>query len=249
MAVAKHEVVRAQLLDLVGNEQVGAVVPPERQLATELGVSRTTLRRVLGELVAEGYLTRRRGSGTFVAKPKIAQALTMTSFSEDMRRRGFTPGSRTLSLERTTAGARAGRWLEVPPQEPVIRAVRLRLADGEPMAIETLQVPAALVPGITAADLEGGSFYELLQRTYGVTLASGVQTTEPTVLTEEEAETLGVPPHSPAFLFERVTRDTAGRPVELVHSLYRGDRYKLVTELVPPRLAPLPSRASGVVSP
>jgi GntR family transcriptional regulator len=113
----------------------------------------------------------------------------------------------------------------------VVRARRLRLADGEPMALETLHAPCALVPGLTAEDLERGSFYELLATRYGIVLGVGLQTTEPTVLSDEEARVLDAPVHSPAFLFERVTRDGEGQPIEYVRSLYRGDRYQLVTEL------------------
>jgi GntR family transcriptional regulator len=240
----KYELVRSQLLELIEGAQVGTAIAPERQLAAELGVSRMTLRRVVGDLVVEGRLTRRQGSGTFVAKPKIAQPLTMTSFSEDMRLRGLTPGARTLSLETMDAGARVGRWLEISPRDTILRARRLRLADGEPMAVETLHVPAAIVPGLSAADLEASSFYELLGSRYGIALGVGLQTTEPTVLSDEEAAVLEVPVHSPAFLFERVTRDEAGRPVEYVRSLYRGDRYRLVTELLPLRARP--TQRSGV---
>jgi GntR family transcriptional regulator len=148
-----------------------------------------------------------------------------------MRRRGMSPGSRTLSLEIVPAGARLGRLLHVSPSDPVMVAKRVRLADRETMAIETLHVPAALVPDLTAADLERGSFYELLQERYGVTIEGGVQTIEPTVTNEEESSALGVPLHSPAFMFERFSRDENGVTVEFVRSIYRGDRYRLVTDL------------------
>lgn len=157
----------------------------------------------------------------------------MTSFSEDMRRRGMTPGSRTLSLERELAGARLGRLLRVSPSEEILVIKRLRLADGETMAIETLHLPAALVPGLEPKDL-AGSFYDLVRDRYGVAIASGTQAIEPTVTNEEESHALGVPLHSPAFLFERTSRDEAGRTVEFVHSVYRGDRYRIVTELTRP---------------
>src|SRR6476646_5157066 len=91
---------------------------------------------------------------------------------------------------------------------------RLRLADGEPMALETLHVPAALVPGLSREALENASFYELLEKEYGVVIESGVQSIEPTVTNEEESELLGVPLHSPAFLFERTSRTVTGETVE-----------------------------------
>jgi GntR family transcriptional regulator len=233
--VTKQSATRQQVLDLIERLGVGNAIPSERQLSADLGVSRLTLRAALDELAREGYLVRRRGSGTYVQQPKISQELTMTSFSEDMRRRGMTPGSRTLSMETHLAGARLGRLLHVSPSEEIKVIKRLRLADGETMAIETLHLPLALVPGIEPKDLSG-SFYELYRDRYGIQIATGTQAIEPTVTNEEESKALGVPLHSPAFLFERTSRDQNGRTVEFVQSVYRGDRYRIVTELSRPQL-------------
>jgi GntR family transcriptional regulator len=229
--VTKQSETRDRVLELVEQLGVGESIPSERQLSAEFGVSRLTLRAALDDLVREGYLVRRRGSGTFVSEPKIAQELTMTSFTEDMRRRGMTPGSRTLELRVVPAGARLGRILRVSPSEPIMVANRLRLADRETMAVEKLHVPERLVPGLTARELEERSFYELLDDRYGIVIVGGTQTIEPTVTNEEESAALGVPLHSPAFLFERVTHAEGGEIVEYVSSLYRGDRYRLVTDL------------------
>jgi GntR family transcriptional regulator len=227
--MTKTSETRAQVLDLIEHLEMGDAIPSERQLSADLGVSRLTVRAALDDLVREGHLVRRRGSGTFVSEPKIAQELTMTSFTEDMRRRGMTPKSKTLELRGVPAGARLGRIFHVSPSEPIVVAKRLRLADGETMAIETLHVREALVPGLSATDLER-SFYELL-KSRGVSIVSGVETIEATVTNEEESAQLGVPLHSPAFLFERTTRAEDGSVVEFVQSTYRGDRYQLVTEL------------------
>ncbi len=229
--VTKQSETRERVLDLIEQLAVGDAIPSERQLGTDLGVSRLTVRAALDDLVREGLLVRRRGSGTFVSEPKIAQELTMTSFTEDMRRRGMVPASRTLGLRTVPAGAHLGRLLKVSPSEPVVVITRLRLADRETMAIETLHVRESLIPGLNAGDLEQRSFYELLEQRYGIVIASGIQTIEPTVTNEEESSALGVPLHSPAFLFERTTQTRAGEIVEHVRSIYRGDRYRLVTEL------------------
>ena len=138
--MTKQAETRGRVLDLIERLEVGDAIPSERQLSADLGVSRLTVRAALDELVREGHLLRRRGAGTFVSEPKIAQELTMTSFTEDMRRRGLRPASRTLELKVTPAGARLGRFLHVSPSEPIIVAKRLRLADHETMAIETLHV-------------------------------------------------------------------------------------------------------------
>jgi GntR family transcriptional regulator len=163
----------------------------------------------------------------------------MSSFTDDIRARGMTPGSHTLELRVVPAGARLGRVLHVSPSEPVVVAKRLRLADRETMAIETLHVRESLIPGLTKGDLDDGSFYELLRSRYGIAIVGGQQTIEPTVTNEEESEAMGVPLHSPAFLFERITRSESGEIVEFVSSIYRGDRYRLVTEL---NLRPTPRR-------
>src|ERR671918_2886060 len=138
--MTKQSETRERVLDLIERLGVGEAIPSERQLSADLGVSRLTVRAALDELVREGYLLRRRGSGTFVSEPKIAQELTMTSFTEDMRSRGMRPSSRTIELKVVPAGARLGRIFHVSPSELIVVAKRLRLADSETMAIETLHV-------------------------------------------------------------------------------------------------------------
>jgi GntR family transcriptional regulator len=229
--VTKQREAREQVLELIESLGVGDSIPSERALSHDLGVSRLTLRAALDDLVREGLLTRRRGSGTFVAEPKVLKGMTITSFSDDMRGRGLTPGSRTLEFRTVAAGARLGRILHVSPSEPVLSVKRLRLADGEPMALEHLHVRQSLFPGMTADDLERASFYDLLGEAYGIEIVGGTQTVEPTVTGEEESGVLGVPLHSPALLFERVTHTADGDIVEFTSSIYRGDRYRIVSEL------------------
>src|SRR2546430_5696128 len=128
--ITKQSATRQQVLELIERLGVGTAIPSERQLSVDLGVSRLTVRAALDDLAREGYLVRRRGSGTYVQQPKITQQLTMTSFSEDMRRRGMAPSSTTLSLTRQLAGPRLGRFLNVSPGDEVVVVKRLRLADG-----------------------------------------------------------------------------------------------------------------------
>jgi len=230
--VSKQRETRERVLELIESLSVGDAIPSERQLGVDLGVSRLTARAALDDLVREGYLVRRRGAGTFVAEPKVPKGgIDITSFSEDMRARGLTPASRTSELRMIPAGARLGRILHVSPSEPVVAAKRLRLADGEPMAIELLHVRSSLVPGLTGEDLEESSFYELLVNRVDLAIVGGTQTVEPTVTNEEESQALGVPLHSPALLFERVTRTAEAEVVEYTQSTYRGDRYRIVTEI------------------
>jgi GntR family transcriptional regulator len=241
--MTKQRETRESVLELIEGLGVGEAIPSERQLGIDLGVSRLTVRAALDELVREGYLVRRRGAGTFVAEPKVAKGININSFSDDMRERGMQPASRTLDLSVIPAGARLGRILHVSPAEPIVAVKRLRLADGEPMAIELLHVRQGLVPGLSAGDLEQNSFYDLLASRYDLSIIGGSQTIEPTVTNEEESSALGVPLHSPALLFERVTQSASGDIVEFTSSTYRGDRYRLVTEL---GAGGLPARGLGV---
>jgi GntR family transcriptional regulator len=241
--MTKQRETRESVLELIEGLGVGEAIPSERQLGIDLGVSRLTVRAALDELVREGYLVRRRGAGTFVAEPKVAKGININSFSDDMRERGMRPASRTLDLSVIPAGARLGRILHVSPAEPIVAVKRLRLADGEPMAIELLHVRQVLVPGLSATDLEQNSFYDLLASRYDLSIIGGSQTIEPTVTNEEESSALGVPLHSPALLFERVTQSASGDIVEFTSSTYRGDRYRLVTEL---GVGGLPARGPGL---
>lgn len=216
----------------------GEQFPPERQLAEALGISRMTLRRAIDELVAKGVVRRRHGAGVFALGPKLDQPLAASSFTEDMLARGMRPGSRVLSFDVTKAGAHIGRRLHIVESAEVITILRLRLADDEPLALEELHIPSALVPGLCAEDLENSSFYELLRSRFDIALNHSVQTIEPTLLDADEAKVLGVPEQSPALLFERTSRGAEGIPFEFVRSVYRGDRYKIRTELTLPDQQP-----------
>jgi GntR family transcriptional regulator len=231
---AKQEIVRARLEGLIEGLAPGEPLPAERDLARDLGVARMTLRRAVDVLVDDKRLIRRRGSGTFVAGGKVSQRLAATSFSADMRARGLRPGSRTVESRTFPAGMMLAALLDVPPQTQVLYVRRLRLADDVPMALEDLHVPATVAPGLTGEDLDGASFYDLLDRRFRAPVVSGTQTVEPALVGVEEAALLGVDPGSPVFLFERTSRVRGGAVAEFVRSTYRGDRYRIVVDIFPP---------------
>lgn len=231
--------VKRCLLDLIerGALQSGQRIPSERQLAQQLGISRMTVRQALVELVQESVLIRRHGRGTFVADRKIEQGLVeLSSFSEDMRRRGMQPGAHLLEMQVQEATPKVQRALGLDADLRVLVIRRLRLADGEPMALETSHLPCALVPEIPRERIASGSLYEYLERELGIELSHARQTLEPVVASDAEARVLGVEPGSPLLLMERTTYSRSGEPVEFVRSLYRGDRYKFYVELRRPRL-------------
>ncbi len=140
------------------------MIPSERELAEMYDISRMTVRQAVNNLVNDGYLIRRRGKGTFVAAQKIEQPLKgLTSFSEDMRARGMEPGTIVLSFETVPASQKLAEGLGVTEGDDLYEVRRLRLADGLPMALETLYIPVHLVPGLTR-DVVSGSVYEFYRK-------------------------------------------------------------------------------------
>lgn len=231
--IGKQDQVREQLLQLMAGLRPGEVLPPERDLAAELGVARMTLRRAVAGLVADHRLVRRPGAGTFVAPARVDQELSATSFSADMRSRGMTPGAKTVWARHHSAGMMLASVLDVPPNAPVLHVRRVRTADDAPMALEDLHVPADLVPGLRGEDLEDSSFYQILDDRFGHAIVSGTQTVEAHLIDGDESSHLDADVGSPAFLFERTSRLSSGRVVEFVRSVYRGDRYRIVVDIFP----------------
>ncbi|WP_334663277.1 UTRA domain-containing protein [Streptomyces cyaneofuscatus] len=229
--VLKRERTRDAVLELIESRSPGDAIPSERALCSLLGVSRPTVRAAVDELVAAGLLVREHGRGMFVAPAKITQELVAGDRSLTVPQAAGAWSSRLLEFTTLQAGARVGRKLRMSPAAEIVYVARLRLVDGAPMAIEHLHIRAELVPGLSAQELESGDLYEHLRATHGVHVHEAVQAIEPTVVTRAEAKLLDVPELSPALLFERLTSDTSGRPVEYVHSLYRGDRYRIVSRL------------------
>jgi GntR family transcriptional regulator len=223
-----------QLLEKIsdGEFAVESALPPERELAEAYRVSRMTVRQAIAELVNEGVLVRRKGIGTFVAPPKMEQTLSrLTSFTEDMAQRGMKAGARVISFEKIVPEPTIRKTLGLDTADRAFECVRVRLADDEPMALETTTLAVALCPELRREDLENQSLYTVLAERWGVRLDYSTQSIEPALASHYEASLLHVPVGSPLLLMHRITFDQDGRVVEHVKSLYRGDRYKFVIEL------------------
>lgn len=205
-------------------------LPTERTLADALDVSRMTIRHALNALEAERLVYRVQGSGTYVADRHIDKSIRLTSFSQDMLDRGLVPSSKLLSFDRVSAGAAIGAKLQLSPAEMVYRFVRLRLADGDPMCLETAHLRADLFPALTADSLSE-SLYQTLGRQFRVTVQTAQQRISATVLDPAQAELLGVPAFSAALVVERTTCDERGRRIENTLSIYRADRYSFTLDI------------------
>jgi GntR family transcriptional regulator len=227
----KYYLVKRHLLDLIAALPPGTLVPTERVLTVELGTSRTTVRRALSELVGEGRLVRRHGSGTYVAEPKITWPLQMTSFTEQASASGYSTSTRLLEATRTRAdeGIAARLGLRVGASTYFIE--RLRLVDDTPMAVETSHLSAARFPGLIPELRKKSSLYGVLAENYGVQPVEAEETIETASASPREADLLGVDTGSPILLLGRHSFDVDGQPIEYVRSWYRGDRYTFVARL------------------
>ncbi len=212
----------------------GHRLPSERELSQTLGVSRMTVRQALQVLDSRGLLYRRAGQGTYVAGPKIErQAGKLVPFTFSMRRRGYLTEARLIALERMPAEAAIARELGVAVSAPVYFIRRVRLVNREPVLLERLTVPADLFPGLENHDLARRSLYEIMDTEYGDKVSKARQSLEPVVATEYEAELLGIQPGAPLMLERRLAFDEDDRAVEHARDLFRGDRFRFVTEVAP----------------
>ncbi|HEX3785909.1 MAG TPA: GntR family transcriptional regulator [Pseudonocardiaceae bacterium] len=227
----KYWGLKRHLLDLLSSMPPGSPIPTERSLAAEFDVSRTTVRQALAELTVEGRLLRVQGKGTFAAEPKVAQRLQLSSYTEDMRAQGRQPSSKLLEISEDPADIDLARLLAIRAGAKVLRMHRLRLADNEPMAIETTHLPLSRFRGLRRYVSSGGSLYQVLRERFGVEMGHAEETIETALASPEEAELLGADVGLPMLLLSRHSFDSTGNPVEWVRSVYRGDRYKFVAGL------------------
>jgi GntR family transcriptional regulator len=227
----KYYAVKRHLLDFIGSLEPGAAVPTERDLALQMQTSRTTVRQALGELVIEGRLVRRQGSGTYVAEPKVTWPLYLASFTEQVRASGFTPSAEVLGTQRIAASAELAQRLHVSSRAPVYKLERLRLADNWPIAVETSWLPAARFPGLTRLIRVHGSLHAILASHYGISMQTGEESIETAPATPREAGPLRVDVGTPMLVVSRQNFDPDDTPVEFGRTWFRGDRVTLVTRL------------------
>ncbi len=216
----------------LGEWKSGDLIPSERELGELYGISRMTARQAITELVNEGLFYREQGKGTFVSQHKITQQLIhLTGFTEDIRARGQRPGTKVLSAAMRPADEKTAERLRVEPGHMIYCLQRLRLADGEPLAIELSQLCFPNCERLLAEDFAQNSLYRTLELKYGLPLVEAEQELEASLVGEEEAVVLNVAVGSPVLLTRRTTYTDRDQPVEYAKATYCGSKYTFYTSM------------------
>ena len=211
----------------------GSLLPPERVLCESFGVSRMTLREAYAMVEREGLIETQRGRGTFVAPKRLAkQQQEMRSFTEEIRARGGVPSSRLVSLRVQDAGPAAREFFSLSRDAQVFEIQRLRCSDGEPLALETVQIPLSLCPNLNRFDLVNHSLYKILEENYGLVLTHCVEEISAARPDPRHKKLLGLPAAAAVLIIKRKTYTAAETPVELGVSVYRGDEYSAIVRSV-----------------
>ena len=210
-----------------GALESGQSLPSERELASDLSLSRVTVRKAIAGLVEDGMLVQRHGAGTYVAERIVKSFSKLTGFTDDLRARGLKP--RVEFLERSTGVVtpEEALALSLSPGARVVRLRRLRFAADKPLALENTVVPQAILKDPKSVKL---SLYEFLERA-GCRPMRALQRLRAVALDAAQARLLALPAGSPALSIERRAFLEDGRAVEFTQSLYRGDAYDFVAEL------------------
>jgi GntR family transcriptional regulator len=226
-----REIIRERIVS--GDWSPGALIPSERELCERYGISRMTARQSITDLVIEGLLYREQGKGTYVGRPKIAQQLLrLTGFTEDMKVREQRPGARVLTAEMWSADQETAERLRIRIGQPVYLLRRLRLADAEPLALETSCISFIGCERLLNNDFERDSLYQSLETIYDMPPIEAEQELEADIAREEESFHLGIALGSPVLRTRRVTTTRRNQPIEYATSVYRGDKYRFHTRMV-----------------
>ncbi|TDO98934.1 GntR family transcriptional regulator [Marinomonas balearica] len=205
----------------------GDVLPPERDLAKYMDVSRVTIRKAIDELVKEETLTQRQGAGTFVSE-RVEQPLNhLRSFTEVMRDRGKETTAKWLDRSLGIPHEDERQALQLEPDQDVVRFYRLRYADGKPMALELATVPSHYLDNPFAID---GSLYEVLEE-QGKRPVRAFQRLRAITVDDQRAQLLDIPELAAVLYIERTGVDKEGVPVEFTRSWFPGDSYDFVAEI------------------
>lgn len=228
-----------QLIEIIRErcaaEEPGQLIPTEQEMCQIYAVSRTTVRKALDHLTQEGVLYRIQGKGTFVAPPKLRERFVQQAVGiyEDMAVRGVSLRTRVIEQSIVHASKAVASELQLVAGNPVIKLVRVRYLDDEPLLISTSFHPYRLFAGLEQEDLANASLYTILREKYGTSIGKGTRLVEAIPCSEGEAELLHTTPGAPLLVLTGTMYDTEGRLVEYGFTRHRGDRSQIEIEVIP----------------
>lgn len=227
---------KKQVLALIDNSELqdGEMLPPENVLCDLLDVSRPTIRQAFGELVTEGYLTRFKGKGTFVSKPKVEERFfsNLDTFNNEMRAKGLTPHTKVLVFEKLNGPHKANEMLQIPLDAPLIYLSRLRFADNEPLVYVETFLPYDQYKNLMDVDFNEHSLYESLEKLCNVRINRVRREIEAVNARRKEAELLEIAQNKALSLVKTLGHSADSQlPVEFSVARYRGDLNKFVVDI------------------
>lgn len=218
-----------------GKWNLGDMFPTDKQLMEQYGVSSTTVRRALSELVYEGWLERQPGKGTFVRKDYVEETLSkLTGFFEEMRKRGYKPSSMVLGarpVEVTLDLLEKSPQLSVFGKQKLFLIEKLQMMNDHPVVYLKSYWPYEYGKHLAEFDLTRQGLYELAEEKLGIDLEEAEQTIGAGIARKKEAQYLQVKVGFPILIMERILY-SGGQPVELSINAYRSDRYKYRVKLI-----------------
>jgi GntR family transcriptional regulator len=225
--VPHHRRIEQILRERIATLRPGDRLPSDAELVAEFGVSRMTARNAMQHLAQEGLVAREPGRGSFVAEPPAhRRADRLMTFSREMVRRGRVPSSRLLARTIRPSSRAEAAGLDLTPGTPIVEVRRIRVADGEPIAVENAVLVASCAASVMTADLEHGSLHEAIADS-GVTLRRGTGTVSAAIATAEDARLLDLRRGDPLLVERRVILDDQRRRIEWTESRYAAFRYAL----------------------
>lgn len=222
-----------QLKDLLRSEVLQGDfkdrIPSERELMDRFGVSRSTVRQAVSSLVREGFLEKIHGKGTFISHRPVEEWLgNLSTYNEIIEEMGMKPSTRLLNHGRETSPREIANTLGV---EDFYVIERLRYADNMPIAIERQYYPVEIGLKLAEFNLSEAVLYDLLELSLGVKLWDAEQIISSTQPTKEECGLLEIPESTSVMVFERITCDPEGSPIEFLRGVFRADMYSFRIKL------------------
>ena len=215
-----------------GEWMPGKTIPNELLLCQQYGVSRGPVRQALDQLVREGQLKRKQGRGTIVLPPKVESGLSdFSSFTSLIQKRGMKPSGLMLEFSVIGAQGSVAQSLKINIGEPCYKIRRLRLANNEPLVLETVYVPQKIAPNLTESSITSQSLYEILSSVYATTPQRAKQFFEPAIADEYEAKELAISKGAPVLLIQNTTFDAQDCPLVFSKAIMRGDKVRYFVEL------------------